>query len=164
MSKQQRPSSSLGQHERRQQRLQPGRERRQTVCTGPGSSPETGLSPCCCQQAGLSAGTSVPPCERLQELPPAPSCSPAVLERVPRDMSHAVHPVVLAGSCLGSSVTSFGWLLPYTAASGGLDEAQGCCEGESNVLGAAGGLGFTSFGNHPPQAAWSILRAREPGP
>lgn len=164
MSKQQRPSSSLGQHERRQQRLQPGREWRQTVCTGPDSSPETGLSPCCCQRAGLSGGTSVPPCERLQELPLAPSCGPAVLRRVPPGDVTRCAPHVFAGSCLGSSVISFGWLLPYTAASGGLDEAQGCCEGESNVLGAAGSLGFTSFGNHHPQAAWSTLRACEPGP
>lgn len=113
MSKHQRPSSSVGQHEQRQQKLHPRGERRQTVCTGLGSSPETGLSCCHCHRAWLAAGISAPlplaPWQRLQQLPPAPSCRPAVPGRVsPGD---AVHPTGLASCARGSCLRS--WALPW---------------------------------------------------
>lgn len=51
---------------------------------------------------------------------------------------------------LDSSMVPFGWLVPSPAASRGLDEAQGCCEGESDGLGTAGDLDCTPLGSHPP--------------
>lgn len=175
MSEHQRPSSSVGQHERRQQRPHPSGERRQTVCTGSGWSPEARLSPCRCHRAGLSAGTSallpLAPREKLQRLSPAPSRGPAVPGRVslvhaarraPRGVCRLCHWQLPA--LPGSSTAPFGWLLPSLAAPGGLDEARGCCEGESDGLGAAGDLSCTPLGSHPPQAAWSILGACGPAP
>lgn len=162
-------------HEQRQQRLHPSRERRQTVCTGLGSSPETGLSWCCCHWAGLSAGTStmlpLTPWERLHQLPPALSRGPAVVGRAsPGDVTYHAPRGACQLCCwqlpllLGSYMVLFGWPLPSVAASGGLDEAWGYCEGRNDGLGAAGDLGCTLLGSHPPQAAWSIIRSHRPEP
>lgn len=80
----------------------------------------------------------------------------------------------LRGSCqlgcwqlpvlLGSYMVLFRWLLPSVAVPGVLDKVWGCCEGGNDGLGASGDLGCAPLGNHPPQAAQSIIRARGPEP